>query len=426
MEHKDMWQVSAEDRVILRELAKRQYEDSQSPMMQQRIQDWKLLNNFLPGRRPMIHLEMGTFQEEILPSRLRCQGEFARQIEAELYKNFLNFELFDDDRVVPDYFPVYWDINFTLFNHPFQVKFITDDKGRHLGQEFNLIIDDLHDDLPKLGQTVYSVNREKTKQKISALQNIFGDILPVKHTMNALCVSPTQQVVHLMTMENMMYAMYDYPEDFHTLMGRIADDYLSYFDWLEKEHLLLPTVNAEWLGQGTCCFTNELPASSETLGRPLTTNDVWGYLDSQETVGISPQMFEEFIFPYYKKIAARYGLLSYGCCEPVHPIWDSCISKLDNLRKVSISPWCDEEMMGERLRGKNIVFQRKPSPNFLGVGENLDEDAIRSHINKTLAAAKGCTLEITQRDVYTINNSTEKARRYVQIIRECIADRWQG
>ena len=36
----------------------------------------------------------------------------------------------------------------------------------------------------------------------------------------------------------------------------------------------------------------------------------------------------------------------------------------------------------------------------------------------TLAAAEGCTLEFTQRDVYTVNNDIGKVRRYVGIIKE--------
>ena len=152
--------------------------------------------------------------------------------------------------------------------------------------------------------------------------------------------------------------------------------------------------------------------------------DVWGFMDSQETVGLSPDMFGEFIFPYYKKIANEFGLLSYGCCEPVHPVWDKYIGTLNNLRKVSISPWCDEEMMGERLKGSRIIFHRKPSPNFLGVGTILDEAGVRQHIDKTLHAAKGCHLEFTQRDVYTINHDEAKARRYIEIIREEIEKYW--
>ena len=81
--------------------------------------------------------------------------------------------------------------------------------------------------------------------------------------------------------------------------------------------------------------------------------------------------------------------------------------------------------MGEHLRGRRIVYHRKPSPNFLGLGAVLDEDGVRTHINATLAAAQGCTLEFTQRDVYTINHDEAKARRYVELVRECIAENWQ-
>lgn len=151
---------------------------------------------------------------------------------------------------------------------------------------------------------------------------------------------------------------------------------------------------------------------------------VWGFMDSQETVSISPEMFEEFIFPCYKKISESFGLLSYGCCEPVDPIWENCISRLENLRKVSISPWCNEAYMGERLRGSKIIYHRKPSPNYLGTGTLLDEEAFRTHIRESLQAARGCEMEITQRDVYTINKDISKAKRYVDIIKEEIVNCW--
>lgn len=82
--------------------------------------------------------------------------------------------------------------------------------------------------------------------------------------------------------------------------------------------------------------------------------------------------------------------------------------------------------MGQQLRGKNIVYLRKPSPNYLGVGDVMDEDALREHIRKTLKAAEGCTLEFAQRDVYTVSHSVDKVRRYVQIIREEIANNWNA
>ena len=54
----------------------------------------------------------------------------------------------------------------------------------------------------------------------------------------------------------------------------------------------------------------------------------------------------------------------------------------------------------------------------------LDEDAFREHIEKTLKVAKGCNVEITQRDVYTVNKDINKVKRYVEIIRESIENCW--
>lgn len=78
--------------------------------------------------------------------------------------------------------------------------------------------------------------------------------------------------------------------------------------------------------------------------------------------------------------------------------------------------------MGERLRGSRTIFHRKPSPNYLGVGD-FDEEGFREHIRKTLRAAKGCTLEITQRDVYQVP-SVQAVHRYVEVIKEEITNLW--
>lgn len=414
--------ISLHDRQRLRELARRQMENAMKPCNQEKIKMW-YKHNELQGERPMVHLEMWTFAQEIIPPMLTCESPWARNIEYQFFLNFLNQELFDDDKVTLPTYDVGYDTWFTLFDIPVHQTFAKDASGHDtIGQHFESVINDLKDDYPKLKHSTYGANIEKALEQKALLEDIFGDILPVRLKMDALYSVPTQMLIHIMSMENMMYALYDYPELFKEMMDRIAGDTLEYFDYLENNHLILPTVAGENLGQGTWCFNHTLPDEAHT--RPLKTTDVWGFMDSQETVGLSPDMFEEFIFPCYKKISERYGLLSYGCCEPVDPIWDRCISTLKNLRKVSISPWCNEEIMSEKLRGTNIIYHRKPSPNFLGVGTTLDEDAFRQHIRKSLTLARGCKMEITQRDVYTINNDIAKARRYVQIIKQEIVNLW--
>lgn len=416
------YEVSGQDRQILRELAKKQFFYANQECNLKRREEW-YRHNELQGERPLIHLEMGTFEQEILPERMRCMGDFARQLERALYCNFLNQELFDDDRVTPDYFAVGYDSYFTLFGLQVKVQGTKDAEGKtSVGHHFISQIEDLEEDWDKLGETQFGVNPAASLERKAAVEEVIGDILPVRLEGNCLYSVPTQMVVHLMSMETMMFSMYDYPELFKEMMERITDDTLAYYRLLEKEGLILPTTGGGFLGQGSWCYNHTLP-DGKAPGS-YTAKDVWGFMDSQETVGISPEMFEEFIFPCYKKISESYGLLSYGCCEPVDPIWENCISRLENLRKVSISPWCNEEYMGERLRGSRVIYHRKPSPNYLGTGTVLDEEAFRAHIRKSLKAAKGCEMEITQRDVYTINRDIPKAKKYVDIIKEEIVNCW--
>lgn len=406
------------DKAILRELARKQLEIANSPGNLETVAQWRRHAARRPGR-PMVHIEIDTFQQEIIAPMLRCQDPDARSLEYRLYHAFTNRELFGDDKPVAPYFQVGWQGYFRLFGYEITRTEAVDAKGGTLGHQFNYVIGELEEDYHKLGPSEFGVNAAASKAHLAAAEDAIGDILPVKMGMNCLYAVPTQQIVHMMGMENMYVAMLDCPELFLQMMDRVADDYIAWYKLMELEGYLLPTTGFEGLGQGTWCFTDEL-SGTETP----TTREVWGFMDSQETVSISPEMFGELIFPCYKKIADQFGLLSYGCCEPVHPVWE-LVKTFPGLRKVSISPWCDEVYMGERLRGSDVIFHRKPSPNYLGVGETLDENAFREHITATMRAAKGCTLEITQRDVYTVHNNPGKVRRYVELIRQCAEREWQ-
>jgi len=224
-----------------------------------------------------------------------------------------------------------------------------------------------------------------------------------------------------MSLETMMMSMCDYPELFHKMMQMLTDDYLELWDLVEKNNWIRPNNFNVYACQGSYGFTNELPVSK---GDTYTLADVWGYMNSQESSNLSPDFYHEFFFPYYKKVSERFGRMGYGCCESVSEIWPKSVSNYDNLTKVSIAPWCDEEYMGDQLRGKKIVYHRKPFPNYLCVDKVFDEQAFSEHIEKSLKAARGCFFEISYRDVYNLQGEIYRGKRVYDTIKKCIDRVW--
>jgi hypothetical protein len=173
---------------------------------------------------------------------------------------------------------------------------------------------------------------------------------------------------------------------------------------------LSPHNANDYTGSGGVGYTREL----EPAGERVMLRDLWGFSESQETVGVSPAMFGEFIFPYQMPLLEQFGLNCYGCCEPVHLRLEYLL-RIPRLRRVSVSPWCDQQIMADALRGK-AVFSRKPNPALVCVGN--DEAVIRRDLRQTLQIAGRGALEIIMKDTHTVENHPERLSRWVQIARE--------
>ena len=133
---------------------------------------------------------------------------------------------------------------------------------------------------------------------------------------------------------------------------------------------------------------------------------------------ISPRMFTTFYLPYMAEVASCFGLVYYGCCEPVHDRWEPILRAIPQIRAVSISPWCDQKTMGLWL-GKNVVFSRKPKPWLLS-GDSPDWDALEKDVDETVEATRDGCLEIIFRDVYRINGDRSRLKKWVDLVRSRI------
>lgn len=415
---------TAEERRYLRELARKQTEYAALPIMAQREALW-YAHNSVQGERPVIVVEMDTFEHEMLPTP-RCMSPAAEVLEQNLSRHLVNFEWIGDDKVVPEYYAVEWQIQVDEFGVEIPEEHADDGHGGAVGYRWQHPLRTLKEDFARLKPARFSVDREYTLAWQSFAEEVFDGILPVRIENNSLRwhVAPSCKVVALMGLQQMMLSLVDEPEEMPALYAYLRDNILAFAKWQETEGLLTLNNGNHFAGAGSYGFTCELPAESYARAGRVTTRDLWLNINSQETVSISPRMYRDVVFPVYADIAREFGLVYYGCCEPVHDIWECCVSRLPHLRKVSISAWCNEEFMGEALRGSRVIYSRKPSPLFLGVGVGFDEEGFAEHIRRTLAAAAGCGLEFIFRDVYTVSGDRTKPGRAVAITRQLINELW--
>jgi hypothetical protein len=214
-------------------------------------------------------------------------------------------------------------------------------------------------------------------------------------------------------LNTIMLDFLDHPDELKELLATVSRGYLAKLDYLEAEGLLSLNNDGTYVGSGGYGFTGELP--QKDFGGKVRCCDLWGFTESQETVHVSPAMYEEFVFPHEKPIMERFGLTCYGCCEPLHGRWP-VVKRHHGLRRVSCSPWANLEKMAEYLEDE-YVLSMKPNPAALAAPK-IDEQAIRSELRRALDATKGCVVEIIMKDNHTIGGRPENVIQWCRIAKE--------
>lgn len=415
--------ISTQDKDILRRLAEQKLKISGDMQNVERRQAWMAFDSG-KARRVMVLAEHSGIRDRLRPlsvSNLECTGEWARRIETSLRTELLSFAELRDDHVVEPVINLKWRINVSDFG----VEVVTHqggDSDQMGSRSWDPPIKDMDADFSKLRPRTFTVDREATLAERQLMEEVFDGILEVRMRGSYYwTMGITRKAIDLIGLEGIMFSMYDNPDGLHRLMAFLRDDELAFSSWLEEQGLYSLNNENDYIGSGYMGYTDDLPqAATWQKGSPVREQDLWVLLESQETVGVGPEQFEEFVFPYQLSVAKRFGKTYYGCCEPMQSRW-RVIKQIPNLARVSVSPWADQKFMAEAL-GRDYVYSRKPNPALISTGD-FDEAAIRNDIRETLNAAEGCRVEIIMKDVHTLNNEPERLARWVQIAREEIKNR---
>lgn len=400
---------------ILRDLAKEYQEISNKDIQNERRDLWSK-HNSLERTRPLIYMRWLAAWHEAPESKLECEDPFYRQ-----HENFLRQMIFQDT-IGDDYIIEPWITQ--------RASFITPPEGlwglriRHIPSpepggawKFDPPIKSL-EDFSNMVKPHHIVNEEATARNIAKLQDAVGDILevnvdrgPVYQVWHA---DLSTDLAHLRGLEQAMWDMADNPEWLHGLLSFMSNGVLTTHEEAEAA--------GDW---HLCNHQNQAMSYAQELADPKANSEsvkrdqLWVFVASQEMAQVSPAMHDEFMLRHQLPIMEKFGLASYGCCEDLtHKI--DMLRKVPNLRRIAITAWADVRKCAEQI-GQDYVFSWRPSPAEM-ICSGFDPDYIRKVVKDAMEASKGCHVDITLKDVQTIQHRPENLKEWVKNVREITDD----
>jgi hypothetical protein len=397
--------MNKQDLVIVRELAARVAEIAALPVQEQKRKLWRKLNGLKP-ERPMVMIDQVCWNEMNLGDELRlhCVDSDCRRYESVLRQMLYQWAHFPVDMVVDPFVRVPMAVTNTGFGVAIEEETAsTDPTNSVCGHKY----------LEKIKQPRIGHDAAETSRRMAVAHELFDGLIDVRAWGADPYLSLWDPISMWMGVEGALYMLVDNPEFMHKLVGRMAEGYASMLDQLEEQGLL---CHGQSTVHCTGAFTDELPAPGFNPAKPRA-KDIWASGLAQMFSTVSPAMFKEFEVDYVSPLCARFGLVYYGCCDPLDGKMNE-VRQIPHVRKISMSPWVDQQRGAMEIGGE-YVFSRKPSPALLAT-ERFDPAAVRAdlEITRDLCEKNGCPLEFILKDISTVRYEPERLFQWATIAME--------
>jgi len=404
----ELTMITQNERQVLRGLAQKVAEIAALPIQGRRVNLWRCFNSLMPKRPMVLAYPEGGWRDLIPEKMVVCQNPILREWELVLRKKIYQFENIHDDQPVTEFFDIGWVVDFGDYGFK-EEDLRTSDLGSFT---WNPPIK-TYDDVKKLHIRQMQIDRNETLRRVDMAKELFGDILKVRvHGPLWWSLGMTEKLIKLRGLEQVMMDMYDNPQLLHDIMKLLQEDTIKMIEACEKEKILSGNSGPDdFVGSAGVGAINELPAPN--FEGNIRIRDMWVLGESQELVGVGADQFYEFALQYQIPILKRFGLICYGCCEPLDNKFDLIIKHLPRLRRVSVSPWCNREIAAEKLADR-YIYSWKPNPSDI-CGPNVDYSFMENQIKETLQIAKGCCIEIIMKDTHTFNGDAQRITTWSQI-----------
>jgi len=402
------------DNIILRSLANEYFEIANSDKNRQNILLHKKVND-LKHSRPIVLIDEIPWHEMNINNELtlQCEDEYLKGLEFYFRSNIFKWKHMPADMVLQPYFGVGKIIHSTGIG----VGQVLNDEHGQNDIKSHKFADQIEteEDLNKLHFETISYDKSTTRKNFEIVANIFGDILPVKITGEAtgygLGCRNWDDIVRIRGLDTLFYDLIERSEFMHALVGKLTDIFIDKI----KRYENLGLLDDSYYNHCTSALTNDLHPNQEMV----KAKDVWGRGLAQIFASVSPAMQDEFDTQYMIKAMEPFGLVYYGCCEPLHHKIH-ILEKIPRLRKISITPWADVDVATDIIQNKYVVASKANPSNLAAL--KLDKEVVTKELTKIVSACRrnGCSCDIVLKDITTVYNNPKNLFEWEKIAMDIV------
>ncbi len=398
------------DYEVLRGLGGKLAEIAVLPVHKEKRALWTA-NNDLKPVRPLVLMDQLPWHELAKSDemKLECEDAFLRSVEQSIREILYRWAHFPVDMVVENRLDVPKTVRNLDYGIHIREESLKEDPGNDIYS--HKYEDQLRtiEDLDALKEDAVEADAALDQKHLEILNEIFKGLLPVRLSGVQIHAGIWDRIAQMRPAEHILWDLADDPDLIEATVKKFVQLSLATVDQCEALGLLDPALQYVHC---TGAYVSDLPGDSFT-GEKALAKDCWAFGMAQLFATVSPAMHDEYEIELVKPLYERFGLMYYGCCEPLHDRIH-LIRKIKNVRKISISPWANIDIAAEQI-GRDYEFSSKINPAFIANG--FVKDDIVDQFSHVLRAtqAHGTPAEFILKDVSTLGNHLERLDMWAEL-----------
>ena len=406
------------DAEVLKRLGEQLAQIANLPIQNKKKKLWRELNG-LKMVRPMVCMDQLPWHELNVNDELTllCEDKFLRSVERDIRRILYRWKHFPADMVVENRVDIPKTVYGLNYGYTIIEEIRVTDKDNDIVSHKYIDQCETEEGLGALQPDEIKGDIALDKEHKDICEHIFKDIIPVRLSGVEIHAGAWDRIAQARSMTNILYDIIERPDFTRRVAEKFRDLTIATVDQcqdlglLDAENPLVHCAGA---------YTDELPTKDYNPEKPLT-KDCWAFGMSQPFSTVSPATHEEFEIDIMKPLYEKFGLLYYGCCEPLHDRIH-VVRKINNIRKISISPWANIDESAEKISG-DYVFSGKPHPVYIARGV-LQEEEVKKQITHAMEACKrnNTPCEFILKDVSTVSGRPEVLTEWEKLVMSLVKD----